>query len=80
MSFAIKSLTAASLIACAFAAHAQSGETVRIAFIDPLSGPFANVGQNQLKSWQFVSEQKSGKANPAAVNEILRAKLEIGEE
>ena len=67
MSFAIKSLTAASLIACAFAAHAQSGETVRIAFIDPLSGPFANVGQNQLKSWQFVSEQKSGKANPAGV-------------
>ena len=67
MSFAIKSLSAASLIACAFAAHAQSGETVRIAFIDPLSGPFANVGQNQLKSWQFVSEQKSGKANPAGV-------------
>ncbi|MDM7943641.1 MAG: branched-chain amino acid ABC transporter substrate-binding protein [Hydrogenophaga sp.] len=67
MSFAIKSLTAASLIACAFAAHAQSGETVRIAFIDPLSGPFANVGQNQLKSWQFVADRKSGKANPAGV-------------
>ena len=68
MSFAIKSLTAASLIACAFAVHAQSGETVRIAFIDPLSGPFANVGQNQLKSWQFVAGRKSGKANPAGVN------------
>ncbi|WP_291009456.1 branched-chain amino acid ABC transporter substrate-binding protein [Hydrogenophaga sp.] len=68
MSFAIKSLTAASLIACAFAAHAQSGETVRIAFIDPLSGPFANVGQNQLKSWQFAASTKSGKANPANVN------------
>ena len=25
-------------------ALAQKGETVRIAFIDPLSGPFANVG------------------------------------
>ncbi|MDM7950609.1 branched-chain amino acid ABC transporter substrate-binding protein [Hydrogenophaga sp.] len=67
MHFAIKSLTAASLIACAFAANAQSGETVRIAFIDPLSGPFANVGQNQLKSWQFAATTKSGKANPANV-------------
>jgi branched-chain amino acid transport system substrate-binding protein len=46
-------------------AHAQKGETVRIAFIDPLSGPFANVGQNQLKSWQFSAEQFN-KKNPAA--------------
>jgi len=68
MSFAIKSLTAASLIACAFAAHAQKGETVKIAFMDPLSGPFANVGQNQLKSWQFAAEQLSGAKNPAGVN------------
>jgi len=67
MRFAIKGLTAATLIACALAAHAQKGETVRIAFIDPLSGPFANVGQNQLKSWQFAAEKKSGGANPAGV-------------
>ena len=67
MRFAIKGLTAATLIVCAFAAHAQKGETVRIAFIDPLSGPFANVGQNQLKSWQFAAEKKSGGANPAGV-------------
>ncbi len=25
------------------------------------------MGQNQLKSWQFVAERKSGKANPAGV-------------
>ena len=67
MHFAIKSLAAASLVACAFAAHAQKGETVKIAFMDPLSGPFANVGQNQLKSWQFAAEKKSGGANPAGV-------------
>ena len=67
MHFAIKSLTAASLIACALAAHAQKGETVRIAFMDPLSGPFANVGQNQLKSWQFAAETLSGAKNPAGV-------------
>ncbi|MEY4911830.1 MAG: hypothetical protein RL761_1493, partial [Pseudomonadota bacterium] len=48
------------------AAIAQSGETVKIAFIDPLSGPFANVGVNQLKSWQFAAEHVS-KKNPAGV-------------
>lgn len=66
MQTAFKSLAVASLIACAFAAHAQKGETVRIAFIDPLSGPFANVGQNQLKSWQFAAEKRSA-SNPAGV-------------
>jgi branched-chain amino acid transport system substrate-binding protein len=47
-------------------AFAQSGETVRVAFIDPLSGPFANIGQNQLRSWQFVAERFNAK-NPAGV-------------
>jgi len=47
-------------------AFAQAGQTVRIAFIDPLSGPFANVGQNQLKSWQFMAEHFN-KKNPAGV-------------
>ncbi|MDT4833542.1 Periplasmic binding protein [compost metagenome] len=31
-------------------------DTVKIAFIDPLSGLMAPVGQNQLKSWQFVAD------------------------
>ncbi len=47
-------------------AFAQAGQTVKIAFIDPLSGPFANVGQNQLKSWQFVAEEFN-KKNAAGV-------------
>ncbi len=67
MHFAIKSLAAASLVASAMVAHAQKGETVKIAFMDPLSGPFANVGQNQLKSWQFAAETLSGAKNPAGV-------------
>src|SRR4051794_5595846 len=50
----------------ATAAAPLKGETVRIAFMDPLSGPFANVGQNQLKSWQFVADRYSGK-NAAGV-------------
>ena len=45
---------------------AQAAETVKIGFIDPLSGPFANVGQNQLKSWQFSAEQFN-KKNAAGV-------------
>jgi branched-chain amino acid transport system substrate-binding protein len=60
-----KTLLAAALLACG-AAFAQSGQTVKIAFIDPLSGPFANVGQNQLKSWQFSAEQFN-KKNAAGV-------------
>ncbi len=45
---------------------AQAGQTVKIGFIDPLSGPFANVGQNQLKSWQFMAEHFNAK-NAAGV-------------
>ncbi len=33
-----------------------SAETVKLAFIDPLSGAFAPVGQNQLKTWQAMAE------------------------
>jgi branched-chain amino acid transport system substrate-binding protein len=62
----LKTVAAAALMVMAGAALAQKGETVRIAFMDPLSGPFANVGQNQLKSWQFVAEELSAK-NPAGV-------------
>jgi branched-chain amino acid transport system substrate-binding protein len=39
---------ACSLPACA--------ETVRIAYIEGMSGPFAPIGQNIFKSWQLVSE------------------------
>lgn len=48
------------------AALAQKGETVKVAWIDPLSGLMASVGQNQLKSFQFVAE-KINANNPAGV-------------
>lgn len=67
MKFAIKTVAISALIAVSGAALAQKGETVRIAHIDPFSGPFANVGQNQLKSWQFVAERLNGAKNPAGV-------------
>ncbi|MCC2632362.1 MAG: extracellular ligand-binding receptor [Ramlibacter sp.] len=66
MKNSLKIVAVAAMVAAGGAAHAQKGETVRIAFMDPLSGPFANVGQNQLKSWQFAAEKLSGK-NPAGV-------------
>ncbi len=67
MKFALKTLALSALVAVSGVALAQKGETVRIAFMDPLSGPFANVGQNQLKSWQFAAERLSGAKNPAGV-------------
>ena len=64
----VRNVVAATVAAlCVGGVLAQSGSTVKIAFIDPLSGPFANVGQNQLKSWQFVAERLSGAKNPAGV-------------
>ena len=38
-----------------------SAEVVKIAFIDPLSGILGNVGQNQLKSFQFLAEKLNQK-------------------
>jgi branched-chain amino acid transport system substrate-binding protein len=52
-------LIALALTGAAALAHA---DTVKIAFIDPLSGPFAPVGQNSLKSFQMMTElANSGK-------------------
>lgn len=48
-------------------AFAQAGETVKIAFIDPLSGPMANIGTNILHTFQYLAERESGKGNPAGV-------------
>jgi branched-chain amino acid transport system substrate-binding protein len=68
MNFAMKSVASCAALMCAGAVFAQKGETVKIAHIDPFSGPFANVGQNQLKSWQFIAERINGAKNPAGVN------------
>ena len=43
-------------IAAAFCVPTASAENVKIAFIDPLSGPFAPIGINFLKSWQAVAD------------------------
>ncbi|MFZ6847429.1 branched-chain amino acid ABC transporter substrate-binding protein [Undibacterium sp. RuRC25W] len=47
----------ASVVAVAFTivAPLAGAETIKIAYIDPLSGPFAPVGQNILNSFQFIA-------------------------
>lgn len=57
---------AAALLALAAGAQAQKGETVKIGWVDPLSGLMAPVGQNQIKSYQFVAEHFN-KSNAAGV-------------
>jgi branched-chain amino acid transport system substrate-binding protein len=67
MNYSVKSFAAMVALSAAVGAHAQKGETVKIAMIEGLSGPFANVGQNQLKSWQLVTSTLAGPKNAAGV-------------
>lgn len=67
MKFSVKIITASLMLAGTVSAFAQKGETVKIAMIEGLSGPFANVGQNQLKSWQYVADNLTAAENPAGV-------------
>ena len=67
MKLALKLVAASLMAAVATGAFAQKGETVKIAMIEGLSGPFANVGQNQLRTWQLVAAHFSGAKNPAGV-------------
>jgi branched-chain amino acid transport system substrate-binding protein len=59
MSMHIRPLAAAVSFALLAAPFAAQADTVRIAFIDPLSGPFAPVGTNQLHSFQSIAEMAS---------------------
>lgn len=56
MSHRFRSSVVAAALAAAFIAPAAQADVVKVAFIDPLSGPFAPVGQNLLKSFQSVAE------------------------
>jgi branched-chain amino acid transport system substrate-binding protein len=59
-------VVATPLALAASGAFAQKGETVKIGWVDPLSGLMAPVGQNQIKSFQFIAEHFN-KGNPAGV-------------
>ncbi len=44
-------------LAMAISATAGFAENIKIAFIDPLSGPFATTGTNGLAEWNFAAEE-----------------------
>ena len=67
MKLVFKSVAVAAMVVASAGAMAQKGETVKIAWIDPLSGLMAPVGNNQVKSFQFFGEKFSGANNPAGV-------------
>jgi branched-chain amino acid transport system substrate-binding protein len=50
-------LGAAAVLSMALGASAAFAENVKIAFIDPLSGPFAATGSNGLKQYEFAAEK-----------------------
>ena len=70
MTFDRHAVPLAVLLAFSGAAFAQAkGETVKIAWIDPLSGLMAPVGQNMLKTFQFFAEKFNNdpRLNPSGV-------------
>lgn len=52
----LHSLIAGTGVVAALCAPLSFAETIKVAFIDPLSGPFAPVGQGLLRSFQMVAE------------------------
>jgi branched-chain amino acid transport system substrate-binding protein len=69
-----RSLCALALVATMTlqAAPASAQEVVRIAYIDPLSGPFANVGDPGLKHFQFMADELNRRnAAPGIKFEII---------
>lgn len=59
MSPTFRTLTAAAALCAVSAASAQ--ETFKVAYIDPLSGPFANVGELMLTHTQYAIEDINAK-------------------
>jgi len=57
MTFSLRPLVMALSVSAACAASGLAhADNVKIAFLDPLSGPFAPLGENTLRSWQFVAD------------------------
>ena len=56
---------AAGLLLTSGIAFAQAGETVKIALIDPISGPMANIGEAFVKVFQSEIDRLNTKGNPA---------------
>jgi len=74
------------------AAWAQKGETVKIAWIDGMSGPFANIGNNMIRTFQLMAAREANnaagvkfeivpfdsKGSPQEALNVLRAAIDQG--
>ncbi len=58
---------AACMLAGSASAQSESGETVKIAVIEGLSGPFAINGVNQMHTWHYLVGHLTAQENPAGV-------------
>lgn len=52
-------------------ASERAAETVRVAFIDPLSGPAGDIGRNSLRSWEFMARALSGPNHASGVRFVV---------
>ena len=57
MKWVMRAVAVSAMAVSAGGAWAQKGETVKLAWIDPLSGLMAAVGTNQLKTFQLLAEE-----------------------
>jgi len=73
LALAVAALAASPGAAAQAKGAALPAQTVRIAYLDPLSGPFAAVGQNILKHFQVATEIASSRqlAGPGIKFEIV---------
>ena len=71
MKWVMHAVAFSALTVSAGAAWAQKGETVKIAWIDPLSGLMAAVGTNQLKTFQLLAEEFNKKNASGVKFEIV---------
>ena len=61
LALAVAAVGACGTVVAQSKGGAPSAQTVKIAYLDPLSGPFAAVGQNILKHFQVAAEMASTK-------------------
>ncbi|HEX2530879.1 MAG TPA: branched-chain amino acid ABC transporter substrate-binding protein [Burkholderiaceae bacterium] len=69
----IRPLVLALSIAAAFSAPASHAENVKVAMIETFSGAFAQIGQNQLHTFQMVTEMANQQkwAGPGNTIEVI---------
>lgn len=81
----------AAALAARLPARAGAPATLRVAFIDPLSGPAGDIGRHSLRSWQFAADHLQAatgvhlriagfdnKASPQGSVDVLKVAVDQG--